>query len=151
MNDRSDNILQLVTFVLNGEEYGIDILTVQEILRMVEITGIPRSPEFIDGVINLRGRVIPVVNLRKKFGLGGESKGIEKIMVVNVNDLTAGIVVDSVSEVLRLKESNVEEAPAMVTGGNTEYIKGVGKLEDRLVILIDVEKLVSNEELHLAV
>lgn len=146
----SAGILQLVTFRLGDEEYAVDILKVQEINRMVEITTVPNTPAFIEGVINLRGKVIPVISLRKKFGL--EAKDIDsqsRIMVVNVG-ATIGLVVDSVSEVLRLPADTVEPPPAMTSGIDSEYIKGIGKLEDRLLILLDIDRLIGKtEEPHL--
>jgi len=151
MNETRNDIVQLVTFMLGDEEYGIDILSVQEILRMVEITQVPKSQEVIEGVINLRGRVIPVLDMRKKFGLPEtDDRDDRKIMVINVGGLTAGIVVDSVSEVLRLPAENIDETPAMVSGGSSEFIKGVGKLDDRLIILLDLERLITTEELQVA-
>jgi purine-binding chemotaxis protein CheW len=137
-------VLQLVTFKLAGEEYATDILKVQEINRMVEITSVPNAPHYVEGVINLRGKVIPVIDLRKKFGL--EAKEIDaqsRIMVVDVGK-TVGLIVDSVSEVLRLPADTVEPPPAMALNGGSEYIRGIGKLDDRLVILLDVDKLLSN-------
>jgi|SRR3972149_2660032 len=138
-------VLQLVSFNLGNEEYAVDILKVQEINRMVEITSIPNAPSYVEGVINLRGKVIPVINLRKRFGL--DSKEIDshsRIMVVDVGT-TIGLIVDSVSEVLRLPSDTVEPPPPMTAGsGSAEYIKGVGKLADRLLILLDIEKLLGN-------
>lgn len=136
-------VLQLVTFNLGNEEYAVDILKVQEINRMAGITSIPNAPSYIEGVINLRGKVIPVINLRKRFGL--DSKEIDshsRIMVVDVGT-TIGLIVDSVSEVLRLSSDTVEPPPPMTANnnGSSEYIKGVGKLADRLLILLDIEKL----------
>jgi purine-binding chemotaxis protein CheW len=146
----STGILQLVTFKLGGEEYAVDILKVQEINRMVEITTVPNTPAFIEGVINLRGKVIPVISLRKKFGL--EAKTVDsqsRIMVVNVG-ATIGLVVDSVSEVLRLSADTVEPPPTMTSGIDSEFIKGIGKLEDRLLILLDIDKMIGKaEETHL--
>lgn len=146
----STGILQLVTFKLGDEEYAVDILKVQEINRMVEITTVPNTPAFIEGVINLRGKVIPVVNLRSKFGLGPKDIDSQsRIMVVNVG-ATIGLVVDSVSEVLRLPADTVEPPPAMTSGLDSEYIKGIGKLEDRLLILLDIDRLIGKaEEPHL--
>ena len=140
-------ILQLVSFKLDNEEYAVDILKVQEINRMVEITSIPNAPSSVEGVINLRGKVIPVVNLRKKFGLvSKEMDSQSRIMVVDVGT-TVGLIVDSVSEVLRLSSDTVEHPPSMTANnGSSEYIRGVGKLEDRLLILLDIEKLLGNGE-----
>lgn len=140
-------LLQLVSFTLGKEEYAVDILRVQEINRMVDITSIPNAPFDIEGVINLRGKVIPVVNLRKKFGFDSkEMDSHSRIMVVDVGR-TVGVVVDSVSEVLRLASDTIEPPPSFTANsGSSEYIWGVGKLEDRLLILLDIEKLLKNGE-----
>jgi purine-binding chemotaxis protein CheW len=139
-------VLQLVTFKLAGEEYATDILKVQEINRMVEITAVPNAPHYVEGVINLRGKVIPVIDLRKKFGLEAKEIDVQsRIMVFDVGK-TVGMIVDSVSEVLRLPADTVESPPAMALNGGSEYIRGIGKLDDRLVILVDVNKLLSDGE-----
>lgn len=140
-------LLQLVSFQLGEEEFGVDILKVQEINRMLEITKVPNSPVFVDGVINLRGKVIPILNLRQKFNL--ERKEIDKqtrIVVVDIDGKVVGLVVDAVSEVLRLPSDTVEPPPPMVSGVDSEYINGVGKLENRLLILLDLNKLLTTEE-----
>ncbi len=148
MNTASVNkeVLQLVSFNLGQEEYAVDILKVQEINRLVDITSMPNSPFYMEGVINLRGKVIPVINLRKKFGLENrEMDSHSRIIVVDVGE-TIGLIVDSVSEVLRLSSDTVEPAPEMITSEcSSEYIKGVGKLEDRLLILLDIEKLLNSK------
>ncbi len=138
----SQELLQLVTFKLGDEEYAIDILKVQEVNRMVDITAVPNSINYLEGVINLRGRVIPVINLRKKFALDAKTLDTQsRIMVVDVG-ITIGIIVDSVSEVLRISPDTVEPPPAMAGGGaESDYIKGIGKLQDRLLILLDIDKL----------
>jgi purine-binding chemotaxis protein CheW len=135
------DILQLVSFNLGNEEYAVDILKVQEINRMVEITTIPNAPSYVEGVINLRGKVIPVINLRKKFGLElKEMDAHSRIIVVDVGK-TVGLIVDSVSEVLRLSSDTVEPPPPMTGSGSSEYILGIGKLQDRLLILLDIDSL----------
>lgn len=140
-------LLQLVTFSIGEEEFGVDILKVQEIIRTMEITKVPRAPDFVEGVINLRGKVIPIIDLRKRFGLS--ARGHDKhtrIIVIEINNMIVGFVVDSVSEVLRIPASTVEPPPPVVSGLESEYISGVGKLEDRLLILLDLNRLLSNEE-----
>lgn len=140
-------LLQLVTFRLGNEEFSLDILRVQEIIRHMELTRVPRTPDFVEGVINLRGRVIPVLDLRKRFGLPSDEKTNEtRIIVVDVDNKTVGLKVDAVSEVLRLPADTVEPAPAIVTGAESDYIKGVGKLDGRLLILLDVERILSRTE-----
>lgn len=140
-------LLQLVTFSIGEEEFGVDILKVQEIIRTMEITKVPRAPVFVEGVINLRGKVIPILDLRKRFGL--ESRGHDKhtrIIVIEISNMIVGFVVDSVSEVLRIPADTVEPPPPVVSGLESEYISGVGKLEDRLLILLDLDRLLSGDE-----
>ncbi len=143
----SSDVLQLVTFRLGNEEFSVDILKVQEIIRDMELTRVPRAPDFVEGVINLRGRVIPVIDLRKRFGFESSEKTSEtRIIVIDVNDRTVGLRVDGVSEVLRLPADTVEPAPTLVTGAGSDYISGVGKVDERLIILLDVGKLLSESE-----
>lgn len=140
-------ILQLVTFNLGSEEYAVDILKVQEINRMKEITRVPNSPDYVEGVINLRGKVIPVVSLRKKFSLEDRENDIQsRIMIMDIQGITMGLIVDAVSEVLRVPASIVEQAPPMTSNISTEFIRGIAKLEDRLIILLDMERLIGKPE-----
>jgi len=139
-------IIQLVTFRLGDEEYGVDILKVHEINRMMDITAVPNAPDCIEGVINLRGKVIPVINLRMKFGLPHKQADARtKIVVVDVG-MAAGMIVDSVSEVLRIPSDIVEPPPPMTASIGSEYILGVGKLKDRLLILLDIETLLGTKD-----
>lgn len=134
--------LQLVTFGIGDEEFGVDILAVQEINRMMELTRVPQSPPEVEGVINLRGKIIPVLDLRKRFGLtAADHSEQSRIIVVDVAGRTLGFIVDRVHEVLRIDSSIVEPAPAMVCSIDSDFIAGVGKLEDRLLILLDLNKL----------
>ncbi len=134
--------LQLVTFGVGSEEFAVDILSVQEINRMMELTRIPQCPPEVEGVINLRGRIIPVVDLRKRFGLEASKQDEQsRIVVVEVHEKTIGFLVDRVHEVLRIDRSIVEQAPSIVSSIDSEYIAGVGKLEDRLLILLDLGRL----------
>jgi purine-binding chemotaxis protein CheW len=145
---KSDELLQLVSFNIGSEEFGVDILKVQEINRMVEITKVPQAPHYIEGVINLRGKVIPIIDLRKRFNL--ELKEYDKntrIVVVDIGGNIMGMVVDSVSEVLRLPSSTIEPPPEIAIGVNSEYIKGVAKLEDRLLIFLDLSKVIDMNEM----
>ena len=138
--------LQLVSFNIGSEEFGVDILKVQEINRMVEITRVPQAPHYVEGVINLRGKVIPIIDLRKRFGLElKEQDKNTRIVVVDIGGNIMGMIVDSVSEVLRLPANTVEPPPDLVTGINSEYINGVAKLEDRLLIFLDLSKVVDME------
>lgn len=140
--------LQLVSFNIGSEEFGVDILKVQEINRMVEITKVPQAPSYVEGVINLRGKVIPIIDLRKRFNLElKEQDKNTRIVVVDIAGSIMGMIVDSVSEVLRLPANTVEPPPDLVTGINSEYINGVAKLEDRLLIFLDLSKVVDMEAL----
>lgn len=137
---------QLVVFQLSGETYGIEIANVHEIIRMQDITDIPRTPDFVEGVINLRGRIIPVIDLRKRFGLEvSEYTQASRIIVVEVEGVTVGMIVDSVSEVLRLPTNNIEPPPAMVSV-DAAYLRGVGKLDEQLIILLDLNKVLEKDE-----
>ncbi|HHX94688.1 MAG TPA: chemotaxis protein CheW [Clostridia bacterium] len=138
---------QLVVFTLANETYGIAISTVNEIIRMQDITEVPRTPDFVEGVINLRGRIVPVIDLRKRFGLeAAEATQASRIMVVELQGLTVGMIVDSVSEVLRLPTDSIEPTPAIASGVDSAYLKGVGKWDDRLIILLDIEKVLYQSE-----
>ena len=140
-------ILQLVTFKLGSEEFGVDILKVQEIIKMMNVTKIPNAPVFIEGVINLRGKIIPIVDLRKRLGFKDqEFDKSTRIIVVELDGLVLGFIVDSVSEVLRIPEDTIEPPPSMVAGIESEYIEGVGKLDDRLLILLELKKIFSSPE-----
>lgn len=140
-------LLQLVSFEVGEEEYAVPILSVQEINRMMQITKVPQSPSFVEGVINLRGKIIPVIDLRKRFGLTKlENSDDVRIIVVDIASRVIGFTVDRVNEVLRINANIVEPAPAMVCGMDTDYVQGVGKLDDRLLILLHLEKLFTADE-----
>lgn len=139
-----EELLQLVSFTIGDEEFGVNILQVQEINRMLDVTRVPNAPEYVDGVINLRGKVIPIIDLRRRFGM--ERKEHDKdtrIVVVELNGKVVGFVVDAVREVLRIPRSVTEPPPSIVGGVHGEYITAVGKLEDRLLILLDLEKVLA--------
>ncbi len=145
----SEEILQLVSFKIGNEEFGVDILKVQEINRMLTITKVPNAPDFVEGVVNLRGKIIPVVNLRKRLNMPTiENDAKTRIIVVEIQENTVGFIVDEVKEVLRIPKSITEPAPSMIAGIKTEYITAVGKLDDRLLILLDLEKILSAEEVE---
>jgi len=142
MGEANSDQLQLVTFDVAGEEFAVDILTVREINRMMTLTRVPNSPPEVEGVINLRGKIIPVIDLRRRFGLTQSDHSQDsRIVVVEVSERVVGFIVDRVHEVLRIQKSIVEPAPEMVCSIDSDFIAGVGKLEDRLVILLDVAKL----------
>lgn len=147
MKSHMENLIQLVTFKIGDEEFGVDILRVQEIIRMMPITKVPNAPAFVEGVINLRGKVIPIIDMRKRFGMATtEHDGHTRIKVMDLGDQTVGFVVDAVCEVLRIQESTVEPPPPVVAGIDSEYIRGVGKLENRLLILLDLDRLLSDSD-----
>ena len=150
MQKKDDELLQLVTFSIGEEEFGVDILKVQEIIRTMEITKVPRAPQFVEGVINVRGKVIPIIDLRRRFSLNHKDHDSHtRIIVIEINNMIVGFVVDSVSEVLRIPISTVEPPPPVVAGLESDYISGVGKLHDRLLILLDLDKLLSSDDLEM--
>ncbi len=146
---KSGDELQLVVFNIGKEEFGVEIMRVQEIIRMTSITGIPQAPDYIRGIINLRGRIIVVLNLNVIMGM--ETKELDensRIIVANIDETVVGFIVDAVSEVIRLPENNVEPAPAVISSKiGTEYVMGVGKMEDRLLILLDLDKMLGKNQL----
>lgn len=138
---------QFVIFKLDEEEYGIDIINVKEIGTYKEPVNIPNSPDFIEGIINYRGEVIPIVNLKKRFNLNGLVIGKNtRVIIINIKDKQVGFVVDEASQTIRLDESDIEKTPEMVTKVNLEYITGVGKKDDRLILMIDLEKVLTDNE-----
>ncbi|WP_031388746.1 chemotaxis protein CheW [Desulfonatronum thiodismutans] len=147
IHNAGNELLQLVTFNIGDEEFGVEILKVQEIIRMMGITRVPKAPDFVEGVINLRGKVIPIIDLRKRFGMASQDHDKNtRIIVLEINAVIIGFVVDSVSEVLRIPANTVEPPPAIISGIESEYIRGVGKLADRLLILLDMDSLLSKGE-----
>ena len=143
-------ILQLVSFEIGSEEYAIPILAVQEINRVMPITRVPNAPESVEGVINLRGRIIPVVDLRKKFGMEDTTDSADtRIIVVEVGDAgrVLGFMVDRVNQVLRLSRDIVDPAPSVTSATSADFIDGVGKLDDRLLILINLDRLFAETQL----
>ena len=137
----------LATFFLAGEEYGVDVRLVQEIIRVSEITQVPRSPGFVKGVINLRGRIVPVVDLKRKLGLGevDEASRPARIVVARLKERLVGLLVDGASQVLKVPVSTIEPAPEEVVAKGADYIRGVAKLEKRLIILMDLHKVLFAE------
>lgn len=142
---------QIVTFRLANEEYGVDITRVQEIILLGEITRVPEVPDYIEGVINLRGNVIPIIDLRKRFRMATVERNDEtRIIVVNVESKVLGVVVDAVSEVLRVAQAELEPPPASIVGLGKEYLKGLIKLDKRLLILLEIETILNIEQKALA-
>ena len=144
----SKELLQLVICQLSNEEFGIEISRVKEIIRIPSITKIPQVPSYVEGVINLRGSIIPIIHLATKFNLAHEEMSDDsRIMVVEIGNMVAGMVVDAVTEVLRISSENIESAPEIITSKITErYIQGVGKIDDRLLILLDIGKIFTMEQ-----
>jgi purine-binding chemotaxis protein CheW len=136
---------QLVGFRLGGEEYGIEITTIQEIILMGDITRVPQVPHFIEGLINLRGSVIPIIDLRKRFGLPLTERTEEsRVVVVNVCEKTMGLVVDAVTQVIRVNKDQIEPTPPTVSAAGKEHIAGLAKLDNRMLILLDIERLLES-------
>lgn len=142
--DSLDELIQMVSFNLDDEIFGIDILAVQEINRMVEITKVPQAPHYCEGVINLRGKVIPVIDLRKKFDMvNREWDRDTRIIVCDISNQQIGMIVDSVDEVLRIPNTSMEPAPGLVTSIGIDYIKGVAKIDQQLLIFLDITRIAS--------
>lgn len=145
--------IQLVIFRLRNEEFGVNIMHVREIVRLVEITHIPEAPGFLQGVINLRGHVIAVIDLSRQFGLPplAEAPKTSRIIIVEIGNTSVGMIVDEVPQVLRLAQENIEEPPDFLqTKINMDYISGIGKLEDRLIVLLDLSKVLAVDQLEIA-
>lgn len=136
-----------LTFFLAGEEYGLEILKVSEIIGLQPITRVPRMPEFVRGVINLRGKVIPITDLRMKFGMGAEDSEDSCIIVVQMRGIQTGIVVDRVSEVVAISEADIEDAPSFGAGIRTEFLLGIGKAGGRVKLLLDIDRVLATEEI----
>lgn len=138
---------QLVVFQLAEQTYGIDIASVFEIIRMETITKVPRTPDFVEGVINLRGRIIPVIDLCKRFNLvKSEQTGSSRIIIVDVDSNTIGMIVDAVSEVIRVPVESIEPPPPMIHGINAAYLRGIAILDAKLIILLNLEKILYEHE-----
>jgi purine-binding chemotaxis protein CheW len=138
---------QLVVFVLASEEFACNIADVREVLKMIRVTPLPRSLDFVEGVINLRGEVIPVIDLRKRFNLPAVDRTDEsRIIIVEVEERMVGLTVDSVSEVIRLSNKQIQEAPNQVAGEQTNLIMGVGKIDERMLIILNLERILTSEE-----
>ena len=141
---------KFLTFVLGSEVYGIEILKVREIIKLMDITTVPQTPDYMKGVINLRGKVIPVIDLRLKFSMQEEEHTQETcVIVAEVNNTSIGIIVDSVSEVLDIKSDEIEETPGFGQGIDTDFIMGMGKTREKIIILLDIEVVLSSEELEI--
>ncbi|MDP3210769.1 MAG: chemotaxis protein CheW [Methylotenera sp.] len=141
---------EYLTFVLGAEEYGLEILKVQEIRGYDAVTQIANTPEFIKGVVNLRGKIVPIVDLRIKFNLGKvEYNEFTVVIILNLHGRVVGIVVDGVSDVIALKEEQIRDVPSLVTSIDTKYIVGLATLDQRMLILVDIEQLMTSQEMAL--
>ncbi len=141
---------KFLTFVLSDEEYGIEILKVREIIGLMDITTVPQTPDYMKGVINLRGKVIPVIDLRLKFSMQEEEHTQETcVIVVEVNSTSIGIIVDSVSEVADINGGDIEDAPKFSQGIDTSFIIGLGKVKEKIIIMLDIDAVLSSEELEM--
>lgn len=144
--------VQQVGFNISNEKFGVDILIVQEIIRSAEITAVPNSPEFVEGIINLRGNIIPVIDLRKRLHLYKEEQNKAKnwVLILRVRDKIVGFIVDRVTEVIKIHEDNIEAAPDIVVAGlERQYIQGVCEINKQLLVILDFENILLNEEQQL--
>ncbi len=141
---------ELLTFTLGSEEYGIDILKVQEIRGYDAVTTIANSPEFIKGVINLRGIIVPIVDMRIKFNLGNVTyNNLTVVIILNVANRVVGMVVDGVSDVIALMPEQIKPAPEFSSSMDTQYITGLGTVDERMIIVVDIEKLMTSRDMDL--
>ncbi|HET6420353.1 MAG TPA: chemotaxis protein CheW [Geobacteraceae bacterium] len=148
IDNSNSELIQLVSFNLDQEEYGVDVLKVREIIRMPNVTRVPNTPLYVEGVINLRGKVIPIISMRKKFSLCDKDNDKQtRIMVMDMDGELMGFIVDSVSEVIRISETEIQPPPPVVNGGVDQIcLSGVINRDDRLLVLLELEKAFSLEE-----
>jgi purine-binding chemotaxis protein CheW len=147
-----EQLIQLVGFIIGKEYFGVDILMVQEIIRSTPITSVPNSPDFIEGVINLRGSIIPVIDLRKRLNLNKHQKNLNKddtwIIILDVEGRVTGFIVDKVTEVLKIEDGSIESPPEIVMAGlKSQYIQGVCKIDKRLLILLNFNRILLFDEI----
>jgi len=146
MNEQ--DILQLVSFELGKESFCVPITKIQEIIRYTNVVRIPKAPEFIEGIINLRGRVIPVIDLKKRFGMAsdGDKHAQSRVIVAEISGVRVGLSVDSVSRVIRMEKHSFESAPAIISGVEQRFISGVVKEAKGMLIVLDLDKIFTSEE-----
>ncbi|MFW5808765.1 MAG: chemotaxis protein CheW [Spirochaetota bacterium] len=141
--------MQVVCFKIGEEEYGLEILKVQEILKLPKVTKLPKSADYILGVIDLRGQVIPIINLSTKFGIRDQSQGDNlRAVVVEINNKKAGLAIDSVSHVVRIDSKDIEPPPPIVRGISGKYIIGIAKIDSGFIVILDIDQIFSHDELH---
>ena len=149
--DEDDGLMQLVGFGVGLERFGVDILAVQEIIRSTDVTPVPNSPSFVEGVINLRGDIIPVIDLRKRLSLYKAETPIEKnwVLILSIGNRVVGFIVDNVSEVLKIAEEDIDPPPNIVIAGlENQYIRGVCEIDNKLLIILDFDSILFNEEYY---
>ncbi|SFI14196.1 purine-binding chemotaxis protein CheW [Tindallia magadiensis] len=138
---------QYVIFKLEKEEYGVEINHVQEITEHKTVTSVPNTPAFIEGIINLRGSIVPIVSIKKRFNLAQEEVGEDhRIIIINLEEKQVGFIVDDASQVLTISEEQIEKAPEVIAGADREYITGIGKISDKIILLLDLEKILTENE-----
>jgi purine-binding chemotaxis protein CheW len=149
--ETSHELIQLVSFHLDHEEYGVEVLKVREIIRMVNITHMPNTPPYVEGIINLRGKVIPIISMRKRFGLMDvETNSQTRVIIMDIGGELLGFTVDAVSEVIRISSSEIQPSPSVASGGvGQEYIAGVINHGERLLVLLNLDLMFSQEEQEL--
>ncbi len=141
------DFLQVVSFKLHQEEYAIEITRVKEIILLEGVTHVPQMPDFIEGIINLRGNIIPVIDLRKRFSLPcSEQTDQTRIVVTRMGDRIIGLIVDSVSQVMKIPHGEIQEPPDTIAGIAGEYLEGIGKIDNQMILLLDIEKIMTNVE-----
>jgi purine-binding chemotaxis protein CheW len=141
-------VKQLISFTVGAEEYGLELLRVKEVIRMRQITWLPKAPSCVKGIINLRGDVIPIIDLRERFGLASQEKSaMTRVIVVDVEGKSVGMVVDSASQVVRVPADQFDPPPSVMGAESRDFITAVGKLGEKLIIMIDIDRILSTEEL----
>ncbi len=145
-DQQKDTLKQLVTFTISEETYGLEILKVQEIVRLPQVTKLPKAPAFVKGVIDLRGSVIPILDLREKFGIDTIAYSEKtRVIILETSGKKIGIIVDTVSKVIQVEEKDIAPPPNAITGDDNQFISGVIRLEDKLIILLDIGNMFSEE------
>lgn len=147
VNQQVEDLRQFIGFTVGKEEYGMELLRVREVIRLREVTRLPRAPSFVKGIINLRGEVIPIIDLRCRFGLSMRDDTAEtRVIVVEVEGRPVGMTVDSASQVVRIPKDQIDPPPPVLDGSSREFITGVGKLDGRLVVLLDADEVLNSQE-----
>lgn len=147
--EKKGELLQLISFSIEKEEYGIRVLDVIEVIRLPKVQKLPKSPEFLKGIISLRGEVIPIVDLRQRFGISEKMDDkFKRTIIIKVKDRKIGMIVDNVSKVIRVSESEIKEAPTFTSLIGSDYIKGIVMLNERMIILLDIQAIFSEDEMR---